>query len=174
MSLLKALKLPVNLSPLAVLPEALPNISCFQALDYFQTGRAHLLVITEHPGDLQGRGVLGVATLEDVLEEILGEEIIDESDRLVMCLGEAFQLTWIIYLLLGLWIIDRKDVSCAPTNTSRVSMNVRKQSGEAVYQNRVRRVQILEQNHQSPISGRSMARLLHPPAQWSMHVHLRL
>ncbi|TIB59012.1 hypothetical protein E3P78_03717 [Wallemia ichthyophaga] len=68
---------------LSVLPEALPNISCFQALDYFQTGRAHLLVITEHPGDLQGRGVLGVATLEDVLEEILGEEIIDESDRIM-------------------------------------------------------------------------------------------
>ncbi|TIA87583.1 hypothetical protein E3P99_03087 [Wallemia hederae] len=68
---------------LSVLPEALPNISCFQALDYFQTGRAHLLVITEHPGDTQGRGVLGVATLEDVLEEILGEEIIDESDRIM-------------------------------------------------------------------------------------------
>lgn len=68
---------------LSVLPEALPNISCFQALDYFQTGRAHLLVITEHPGDMLGRGVLGVATLEDVLEEILGEEIIDESDRIM-------------------------------------------------------------------------------------------
>ena len=68
---------------LSVLPEALPTISCFQALDYFQTGRAHLLVITDLPGDSQGRGVLGVATLEDVLEEILGEEIIDESDRIM-------------------------------------------------------------------------------------------
>lgn len=32
----------------------------FQALDYFQTGRAHLLLISEHPGT--GKGALGIVS----------------------------------------------------------------------------------------------------------------
>ncbi|KAJ9110877.1 hypothetical protein QFC19_001386 [Naganishia cerealis] len=50
----------------------------FQALDYFQTGRAHLLLISEHPGT--GKGALGIVSLEDLIEEIIGEEIVDETD----------------------------------------------------------------------------------------------
>ncbi|KZT61866.1 DUF21-domain-containing protein [Calocera cornea HHB12733] len=70
--------LPVSSFPLSILPEAKPSINCFQALDYFQTGRAHLLLITEHPG--KPYGALGVITLEDIIEEMINEEIVDETD----------------------------------------------------------------------------------------------
>ncbi|KAK4688587.1 metal transporter CNNM, partial [Tremellales sp. Uapishka_1] len=70
---------PVSKFSLLPLPEARPNINCFQALDYFQTGRAHLLLISETPG--QKGGAIGIVSLEDLIEEIIGEEIVDETDR---------------------------------------------------------------------------------------------
>lgn len=69
---------PVSKFFLSILPEAKPTINCFQALDYFQTGRAHLLLISNTPGI--GGGAIGVITLEDVIEEIISEEIVDETD----------------------------------------------------------------------------------------------
>ncbi|KAJ7041638.1 hypothetical protein C8F04DRAFT_1079556 [Mycena alexandri] len=63
--------LPVSSFPLSIIPEARPSINCFQALDYFQTGRAHLLLISRTPG--KAGGAIGVITLE--------EEIVDETDR---------------------------------------------------------------------------------------------
>ncbi|KAJ3727195.1 hemolysin [Lentinula guzmanii] len=71
--------LPISSFPLSILPEAPPTINCFQALDYFQTGRAHLLLISSTPG--YAGGALGVITLEDIIEEIISEEIVDETDR---------------------------------------------------------------------------------------------
>ncbi|KAG0705238.1 hypothetical protein DFH29DRAFT_908285 [Suillus ampliporus] len=74
--------LPVSDFKLSVLPEAHPSINCFQALDYFQTGRAHLLLISQTPG-IAG-GAIGVITLEgdnNFLQEIISEEIVDETDR---------------------------------------------------------------------------------------------
>ncbi|KAG1719100.1 hypothetical protein EDB19DRAFT_1787462 [Suillus lakei] len=75
--------LPVSDFKLSILPEAHPSINCFQALDYFQTGRAHLLLVSRTPG-VAGGGI-GVITLEgmdnDVFQEIISEEIVDETDR---------------------------------------------------------------------------------------------
>ncbi len=45
------------------------------ALSHFLESRQHLFVVTDEYG-----GMSGVVTLEDVLEEILGTEIVDESD----------------------------------------------------------------------------------------------
>ncbi|KDQ51330.1 hypothetical protein JAAARDRAFT_88839, partial [Jaapia argillacea MUCL 33604] len=71
--------LPVSKFRLSILPEAYPSINCFQALDYFQTGRAHLLLISRTPG--VAGGAIGVITLEDmVTQEIITEEIVDETD----------------------------------------------------------------------------------------------
>ncbi|KAK8846786.1 hypothetical protein IAR55_005874 [Kwoniella newhampshirensis] len=44
----------------------------------FQTGRSHMLLVTDSPGSEQG--ALGLVTLEDVVEELIGKEIIDETD----------------------------------------------------------------------------------------------
>ncbi|KIY43938.1 DUF21-domain-containing protein [Fistulina hepatica ATCC 64428] len=71
--------LQVSSFPLLILPEARPNVNCFQALDYFQVGRAHLLLISKTPGT--PAGAIGVVTLEDIIEEIIAEEIVDETDR---------------------------------------------------------------------------------------------
>jgi metal transporter CNNM len=64
-----------NLRPL---PETAPDLTLLSTLNYFQTGRSHMLLVTDNPG--QPKGALGVVTLEDVVEELIGEEIIDETD----------------------------------------------------------------------------------------------
>ncbi|KAL5337252.1 hypothetical protein BJX70DRAFT_370341 [Aspergillus crustosus] len=63
---------------LATLPETNPDTSCLDILNYFQEGHSHMALVSVEPGE--NNGALGVVTLEDVVEELIGEEIIDESD----------------------------------------------------------------------------------------------
>lgn len=70
--------LPVASFPLATLPETGIDTSCLNILNYFQEGKSHMIVVSDHPGEPYG--ALGVLTLEDVIEELIGEEIVDESD----------------------------------------------------------------------------------------------
>jgi hypothetical protein len=44
-------------------------------------GKSHMVLVSDSPGDCHG--ALGVVTLEDVIEELIGEEIIDETDVFV-------------------------------------------------------------------------------------------
>ncbi|KAL7411271.1 hypothetical protein BDY24DRAFT_397248 [Mrakia frigida] len=66
---------------IAPLPECEPTLSCLEALNYFQSGRSHMLLVSRQPGEPNG-GV-GVVTLEDVVEEMIGAEIVDETDLYV-------------------------------------------------------------------------------------------
>lgn len=80
---------------LATLPETRSETSCLDIVNFFQEGKSHMVLVSEFPGD--DSGALGVVTLEDVIEELIGEcvaaiifkihsllilarEIIDESD----------------------------------------------------------------------------------------------
>ncbi|KAF9199129.1 hypothetical protein BGZ49_010800 [Haplosporangium sp. Z 27] len=64
--------------PINSLPEVPPNTSCLDILNFFQEGRSHMAMVTSDPGGFGDP--VGVITLEDVIEELLGEEIVDESD----------------------------------------------------------------------------------------------
>ncbi|KAI5294629.1 hypothetical protein KEM52_003568 [Ascosphaera acerosa] len=66
---------------LATLPETRPETSCLEIVNFFQEGKSHMVIVSESPGD--DHGAIGVVTLEDVIEELIGEEIIDESDVFV-------------------------------------------------------------------------------------------
>ncbi|EPE25311.1 CBS-domain-containing protein [Glarea lozoyensis ATCC 20868] len=63
---------------LATLPETRPETSCLDIVNFFQEGKSHMVLVSEDPGE--NFGAIGVVTLEDVIEELIGEEIVDESD----------------------------------------------------------------------------------------------
>ena len=56
---------------LATLPETRPETSCLDILNFFQEGKSHMVLVSDFPG--QDKGALGVVTLEDVIEELIGE-----------------------------------------------------------------------------------------------------
>ncbi|GAA6017934.1 hypothetical protein JCM10207_002711, partial [Rhodosporidiobolus poonsookiae] len=57
---------------LSVLPETGPDSTCLDVLNYFQQGRSHILLVSRTPGE--PGGAMGVVSLEDVIEEMIGEE----------------------------------------------------------------------------------------------------
>jgi len=69
---------PVHEFSLATLPETAEDTSCLDIVNFFQEGKSHMVLVSEYPGE--NHGALGVVTLEDVIEELIGEEIVDESD----------------------------------------------------------------------------------------------
>ena len=56
---------------LATLPETRPETSCLDIVNFFQEGKSHMVLVSEFPGD--EKGAQGVVTLEDVIEELIGE-----------------------------------------------------------------------------------------------------
>ena len=76
-----------------------PDYSLFDLLNEFQTGRTHMAFVYNTPAPTtekkpagrrhlssddevpRSRSVIGIVTLEDIIEEILTEEIYDEADR---------------------------------------------------------------------------------------------
>ncbi len=69
--------------PLGFVPEAAPG---HQLLSEFLKRRTHILAVVDEYG-----GVSGVVTMEDVLESLLGEEIVDETDDVINFQEEARQ-----------------------------------------------------------------------------------
>jgi len=56
---------------LATLPETRAETSCLDIVNFFQEGKSHMVLVSENPGE--NYGALGVVTLEDVIEELIGE-----------------------------------------------------------------------------------------------------
>jgi len=56
---------------LATLPETRPETSCLDIVNFFQEGKSHMVLVSEFPGE--NNGAIGVVTLEDVIEELIGE-----------------------------------------------------------------------------------------------------
>ena len=56
---------------LATLPETRPETSCLDIINFFQEGKSHMVLVSDFPGD--SHGAVGVVTLEDVIEELIGE-----------------------------------------------------------------------------------------------------
>ncbi|KAF5608755.1 uncharacterized protein FSUBG_4424 [Fusarium subglutinans] len=71
-------RIPVRDVPLGAIVETRPETSCLDIINFFQEGKSHMVLVSEFPGS--DHGALGVVTLEDVIEELIGEEIVDESD----------------------------------------------------------------------------------------------
>ena len=59
---------------LATLPETRAETSCLDILNFFQEGKSHMVLVSESPGE--DYGALGVVTLEDVIEELIGEYVL--------------------------------------------------------------------------------------------------
>ncbi|KAL7794491.1 phosphoglycerate dehydrogenase [Trichoderma ceciliae] len=71
-------RIPVRDVQLGAVVETRPETSCLDIINFFQEGKSHMVLVSEYPGS--NHGALGVVTLEDVIEELIGEEIVDESD----------------------------------------------------------------------------------------------
>lgn len=83
---------PLSTIPLRAPLAIAPDYDLFSLLNLFQVGRGgHFAVITDQPDDLAHAwnhgtdvpdhvNVLGCVTLEDVIEELLGEAVFDETD----------------------------------------------------------------------------------------------
>ena len=65
-------KLSALMRPVHIVPD---TVSADKLLHNFIERREHLFVVVDEYG-----GIAGVVTLEDVFEEIIGREIVDESD----------------------------------------------------------------------------------------------
>ncbi|KAI5291765.1 hypothetical protein KEM54_000287 [Ascosphaera aggregata] len=96
---------------LATLPETKPETSCLDILNYFQEGQSHMVLVSTDPA--KSTGAVGVVTLEDVIEELIGEYV----DTLPISTN-PYHSTNRFFLFLDREIIDESDIFI--DNTSRV------------------------------------------------------
>ena len=69
--------------------------SLFEAMDIFQEGdQGHIALIVEPVDGAADDRIVGIATLEDIIEELLQEEIVDETDVCVNHSGEIKRRAW--------------------------------------------------------------------------------
>lgn len=68
---------PVSALPLSPVPTVGSRQSLFTILHEFQQGQSHLAVVMDEPQ----RAPIGIITMEDVIEELIQEEIADETDN---------------------------------------------------------------------------------------------
>jgi metal transporter CNNM len=64
-------RIPVRDVQLGAIVETRPETSCLDIINFFQEGKSHMVLVSEVPGS--DHGALGVVTLEDVIEELIGE-----------------------------------------------------------------------------------------------------
>lgn len=64
------------------LPSIKENVQLFDLLNQFQNGRSHMCKVIDTSQNIGE--VIGIITLEDVIEELIQEEILDETDLDVM------------------------------------------------------------------------------------------
>ena len=69
------LQLRAIAKPISFFPE---TVNCLTLLTTFLKNRCHIAIVSDEYG-----GVAGLVSLEDLLETLLGEEIVDETDRVV-------------------------------------------------------------------------------------------
>ncbi|KAL0476284.1 hypothetical protein AKO1_010896 [Acrasis kona] len=59
------------------------SVSVWNILNMFQTGKSHMAVINKEADGTHPGGAIGILTLEDVFEELIQEEITDETDLIM-------------------------------------------------------------------------------------------
>mmetsp|Transcript_24979 Transcript_24979/g.38875 ORF Transcript_24979/g.38875 Transcript_24979/m.38875 type:complete len:184 (+) Transcript_24979:836-1387(+) len=73
-------EVPVAECPIRRFPTVPSNMPLYDILNIFQTGKSHMATVLDPTDQLS---IVGIITLEDVLEELIQEEIIDETDVFV-------------------------------------------------------------------------------------------
>lgn len=80
LSLNLTLPIPISSLPISVVPVVSITMSLFTILHDFQQGKSHLAIVSSSPSSDKGGKPIGIITLEDIIEELLQEEITDETD----------------------------------------------------------------------------------------------
>ncbi|RKO97453.1 hypothetical protein CXG81DRAFT_6191, partial [Caulochytrium protostelioides] len=69
--------------PTRPLPLVRGDANLYDMLNYFQEGRSHMVAHAGGDHRTDRPAILGIITLEDVIEEMIGEEIVDETDEYI-------------------------------------------------------------------------------------------
>jgi len=70
-------KIPLEQIDLVMIPQVTNNTPLYNLLNHFRKGRSHMALVLDSEDFTT---VLGIVTLEDIIEELLAVEILDEQD----------------------------------------------------------------------------------------------